>query len=658
MSRSIAHRKSSLAISIFIVIVLLVGFLGTADMQNATAQTFLTYTNLDYGISIDYPEDWEIEEGFLGSIASFTSPLVGDSDDFSENANLAFEPVSGMSLDEYVDLSIENIGQIANDFELISDSPTTISNNAARKLVYTHAAGQYELKVMQTISLANAGAYIFTFTALIAEYSNYISTAEEILDSLQISVVMLRYESMEHGVQIDYPDYWEVAEGTRLAENVDAVVYFYPPLEGESDIFEENVNVVIEYLEPGTSLDGYTDSALALIESLTTDFRLVESTDVTISGNVGHKVVYTGKQGINSLKTMQVYTVIDDKAYVLSYNAISSTYSEHLPIVEDMIDSLTLAVTPKFEKVSGTYVDSETQLEIEFPDGWTGVKVLGFPVVSPTGLNFSSGAAPETMMMVIQFERSALQDWLAGGELELGQEINVPVDENLECNTISQNYLKINGMGAVKIVQECADQEGSYSKINAYGLVNDKNLIVIGLLASSEEAYNSNVQGFEESIETIRFEGVADFKSAMISILDLKTQVHPVVAAGANVEVKIDSSSQVSDFTFEEENKKIAFTVEGREGTRGHSIVSVGDVLEGDYVVAIDGNAATDYSVAEDEETGEITVELTYDHSERRISITGTNVVPEFPTSVALTIALSLTVLMIASKISTRRFSY
>ena len=119
-----------------------------------------------------------------------------------------------------------------------------------------------------------------------------------------------------------------------------SVVAFLSPIEGTSDDLQENVNILVQDLsaQPMT-LDEYTDLSLGQIEQFVTDAVILDSSAATLAGNPGHKAVYTGKQGQYDLQWMQVWTVKNDKAYVISYTAEATEYSAVLATVQEMIES-------------------------------------------------------------------------------------------------------------------------------------------------------------------------------------------------------------------------------------------------------------------------------------------------------------------------------
>jgi len=119
-----------------------------------------------------------------------------------------------------------------------------------------------------------------------------------------------------------------------------AIVAFIAPREGASDVFQENVNILVQDLsaQPMT-LDEYTQLSVSQIGQVITDSNILDSSAVTLAGIPGHRVVYTGKQGQYDLKWMQVWTMQNNKAYVISYTAETGKYSTFLGTVQEMIDS-------------------------------------------------------------------------------------------------------------------------------------------------------------------------------------------------------------------------------------------------------------------------------------------------------------------------------
>ncbi|MGH9909866.1 MAG: PEFG-CTERM sorting domain-containing protein [Nitrososphaerales archaeon] len=113
-----------------------------------------------------------------------------------------------------------------------------------------------------------------------------------------------------------------------------------------------------------------------------------------------------------------------------------------------------------------------------------------------------------------------------------------------------------------------------------------------------------------------------------------------VKAAGNDIDLDVQSSSSITDFTFSETDKKISFKVSGPDGTDGTTVIPVSKVLQGPYTVTFDGNAMTDFQTMTSP-TGDVSIKLAYKQGTHGVTITGTSVVPEFPAISALILTVS-----------------
>jgi eukaryotic-like serine/threonine-protein kinase len=88
------------------------------------------------------------------------------------------------------------------------------------------------------------------------------------------------------------------------------------------------------------SLDEVVDANINNLKQSLIDFELIELNATTISGNnPAYKVVYTNREEEDEHKTMQVLSIKEDKAYLLTYIAEKRKYLDYLPIIERMINS-------------------------------------------------------------------------------------------------------------------------------------------------------------------------------------------------------------------------------------------------------------------------------------------------------------------------------
>jgi eukaryotic-like serine/threonine-protein kinase len=134
------------------------------------------------------------------------------------------------------------------------------------------------------------------------------------------------YENPTYGIQIQYPSDWGRLDLSFLQDSAD--IDFYPL----SDIsLAKNLKIQVENLPfHNMTLEEYTNTQINPTEE-----NLLESNTTTLADIPGYKIVFTNIAG---LKTMQVWTVKDDKAYIITYVA-KEDYENDLQIVQKMIDS-------------------------------------------------------------------------------------------------------------------------------------------------------------------------------------------------------------------------------------------------------------------------------------------------------------------------------
>jgi hypothetical protein len=94
---------------------------------------------------------------------------------------------------------------------------------------------------------------------------------------------------------------------------------------------------------------------------------------------------------------------------------------------------------------------------------------------------------------------------------------------------------------------------------------------------------------------------------------------HETVAGGTPYELQVViNSTAISDFSFSEESRQISFRMEGSEGIMDSTSLRVGTVLEGLYMVTLDGNVVEDgIIIISDETTSQTIIAIQHLHTQR-----------------------------------------
>lgn len=147
------------------------------------------------------------------------------------------------------------------------------------------------------------------------------------------SISMLPYDNSA-GISIQYPKTWQL--DPKQDPITGSLATFLSPKEDNSDIYIENLSLTVNNLPvTNATLDEYTKE----IKQYNRDAVILEEANTTLANRPAYQIVYTKKEGGRSLKRLQVWTVKDNKVYVITYTAESDKYSNYLAIAQKMISS-------------------------------------------------------------------------------------------------------------------------------------------------------------------------------------------------------------------------------------------------------------------------------------------------------------------------------
>jgi len=172
-------------------------------------------------------------------------------------------------------------------------------------------------------------------TYIIMSYSVLQASAFLSLPSSIADNNFLTYRDSTLGIKIDYPLGWihELHPGN--------LVTFLASLESDSNTYPAGVGITVQHLESrNTSLNEITKVQIKNLTQSLPDFKLTESTNSILAGNIAHKIVFSATDNMKHERAaMQIWTLKGDNAYLITYKAEPGKYSKYLPTIQKMIDS-------------------------------------------------------------------------------------------------------------------------------------------------------------------------------------------------------------------------------------------------------------------------------------------------------------------------------
>jgi eukaryotic-like serine/threonine-protein kinase len=146
------------------------------------------------------------------------------------------------------------------------------------------------------------------------------------------------YNIESYGISIQRPKTWQPEERPdRITGNV---VKFVSPLVNNNDQYLENVNLVIQDLsENRSTLEQFTPFRLDVIKQSSPNIKIIQEGQQKLANREAYQVTYTLQEDGASLERLQIWTVKDRKAYILTYTAEPEQYATYLPTVKQMMNS-------------------------------------------------------------------------------------------------------------------------------------------------------------------------------------------------------------------------------------------------------------------------------------------------------------------------------
>lgn len=148
-----------------------------------------TFTSTEHDFTLAYPLDWSQQEDIMGAEVAVLSHREGPSDTFRENVNVVVYDLADdpLTLEEFWSQSRDYIRDNLADFVLVESGDSSVDGRPAKRLVFTGTQDARQLKFVQVHVMRNSKVYEITFTSEAAAYAAYVDTADEILDSFDLT---------------------------------------------------------------------------------------------------------------------------------------------------------------------------------------------------------------------------------------------------------------------------------------------------------------------------------------------------------------------------------------------------------------------------------------------------------------------------------------
>jgi PsbP-like protein len=158
-----------------------------------------------------------------------------------------------------------------------------------------------------------------------------------------VSTDFLPYSNPTYGIFIQYPTDWTAS--TSGLRDYTELIAFYSPLQNLSQPFAARLAISVVQFVQNVSLPEYTEFVLAGLQNQT-GLEVKNSSEVTVAGYPGYRVVLAEQpfqNGTSLIYSMNIWTTLGNKVYLLKYDGEQSVFNQHLPEVNQILESLSIS---------------------------------------------------------------------------------------------------------------------------------------------------------------------------------------------------------------------------------------------------------------------------------------------------------------------------
>jgi hypothetical protein len=144
---------------------------------------------------------------------------------------------------------------------------------------------------------------------------------------------LIPYSNPSFGFTLEFPSNWQKEES----------LTFVSPQGGIDNQSPEVISIDTEILPTSDlNLDTYSEASLSQVKSFQ-DFKLLNSSSTTLAELPAHMIVYSFiDESETPLQNLQVWTVKNGTAYVITYTGTPEEFESSLPALQSVLDTFRL----------------------------------------------------------------------------------------------------------------------------------------------------------------------------------------------------------------------------------------------------------------------------------------------------------------------------
>ncbi|GKS62287.1 hypothetical protein YTPLAS21_17450 [Candidatus Nitrosocosmicus sp.] len=146
------------------------------------------------------------------------------------------------------------------------------------------------------------------------------------------------YENPISNFALQYPSNWTIDERGSPPSSI----LLASPKKSITDQAPETIAVTTEVVTAGTNLEEYSNSAVQVLRTLFPNMIMVNSSTDTLAGHPANVIEYTYSQNERTLKNIQIWSMVNDVVYVITYGALLDEFDSSLDVFNKVVDSFSI----------------------------------------------------------------------------------------------------------------------------------------------------------------------------------------------------------------------------------------------------------------------------------------------------------------------------
>ena len=143
------------------------------------------------------------------------------------------------------------------------------------------------------------------------------------------------YRNSQYGFSVQFPVDW-----TKPEDVPGTAIQFFAPSQDPTDSFRENLNIIVQDLGQRLTLEEYSQPYLEQLQIVADSG--IQLSDVTLAGLPAKQAAFTKSVQDKSVDFRQIWTVKEQRAYILTFTSETSKSAQYTGIFTQMATSFKL----------------------------------------------------------------------------------------------------------------------------------------------------------------------------------------------------------------------------------------------------------------------------------------------------------------------------